>query len=460
MQAVNPHPTGTVFPVVKSPPARSARPVAGMPDSQTCDSAQERSRWLGRALARRGTEDRNHPLEWMLVEPIREDSRHDESLDMRCLGLIESLIRASDSYPESMDSSSLVAVLQWAWQHTENWDAMLREACLLKPFMPLYLCSALPDQERVGARRNAVAQSRGLALELIALIELSHSLGHREFVEWLDQRISASEDLGRSVQRFLNVDLSLISQALAEQRAAAGGESGPSRVDAIPISDSQHHDWWSLAWQWSCATHAFLVPVGVTDPADSWSELTSHWKTLYGLVCPNSTRSHRRCIGIRASSDKRMEDQLDRRLDDVRVEQGVMTLVNVRYVGDPASRTGERNPLSPWQTAWLECMDLAIEGAEPTGFLDQTGDLALVYQDLGRSELAQCVRDVMSQVQANLARDGLLPENEPVPLIVGIATVDGPAKSFRMKQLFDAATRCLENAASQGPGTIKSIEVF
>ncbi|MFN9714203.1 MAG: hypothetical protein ACK57G_10455, partial [Planctomycetota bacterium] len=74
----------------------------------------------------------------MLVEPIREDSRHDESLDMRCLGLIESLIRASDSYPESMDSSSLVAVLQWAWQHTENWDAMLREACLLKPFMPLY----------------------------------------------------------------------------------------------------------------------------------------------------------------------------------------------------------------------------------------------------------------------------------------------------------------------------------
>lgn len=460
MQAVNPHPPGIVFPPLTSPSAGSARPVAGMPDSQTCDSTQERSRWLGRALARRGTADRNHPLAWMLVEPIREDSRHDESLDMRCLGLIESLILASDSYPENKESSSLVAVLQWAWQHTDSWDAMLREACLLKPFMPLYLCSALPDQERVGTKRNAVAQSRVLALELIALIELSHSLGHKEFVEWLDQRTSASEDLGRSVQRFLNLDLSVISHALAERRVETTTKPSLSRVDAIPISDSQHHDWWSLAWQWSCATHAFLVPVGVPDPADSWSELTSHWKTLYGLVCPNSTRSHRRCMGIRTSSDKRMEDQLDRRLDDIRVEQGVMTLVTVRYVGDSASRNDERNPLSPWQTAWLECMDLAIEGAEPTVFLDQSGDLALVYQDLGRSELAQCVRDVLSQVQANLARDGLLPENEPVPLIVGIATVDGPAKSFRMKQLIDAATRCLENAASQGPGTIKSIEVF
>jgi hypothetical protein len=422
--------------------------------------AQDRSRWLGRALARRGTEDRNHPLNWMLVDSVREDSRHEESLDMRCLGLIESLIRDSESYPENKDSSSLVAVLQWAWQHTGNWDAMLREACLLKPFMPLYLCSALPDQDRVGAKRNAVAQARVLSSELIALIELSHSLGHKEFVDWLDQRSSASEDLGRSVQRFLNLDLSLISRALAERRVAPNGESVPFCVDAIPILDSQHHDWWSLAWQWSCATHAFLVPVGVSDPAVSWSELTSHWKSLYGLVCPNSDRSHRRCIGIRTSSDKRMEDQLDRRLDDVRVEQGVMTLVTVRYVGDPALRSGQRNPLSPWQTAWLEGMDLAIEGAEPTGFLDQTGDLALVYQDLGRSELAQCVRDVLSQVQANLARDGLLADEEPVPLIVGIATVDCPAKSFRMKQLFDAATRCLENAATQGPGTIKSIEVY
>jgi hypothetical protein len=151
---------------------------------------------------------------------------------------------------------------------------------------------------------------------------------------------------------------------------------------------------------------------------------------------------------------------LEHRLDEVRSEKGTMSLVCIRCLGSTQSHPASLEELAWWQTTWLERIGPITEGTQVLCFLNPSNDMNLVYRNLNRNDLSHVVRELLSELQERFVAQHLLEEGEPVPMIVGIASVEKPARSFRTSQLIDAAGRCLINAASQGPGTIKSIEVF
>lgn len=466
MQALDPNLSRSVIPpVLLSPGAGGSDPVKAL------GAVEERSRLLGRALARQARGNSVHPLDWVHRggDGVGGGSPDREALglDAPCQDLVEELVLFSNSSLPAMEkasglacSAALASLLHWAWKGTEGWDEGVRESLLLKPLMPLYLSCGCPPQQRSRVAPPALSQSVQLAVELIALVELSRSLEHVGFSAWLKERGRADEDLSRTIRQGLQVDLFQIIKSMESLRSGWNDPSTNSWIAEQPVSEIEHRTWWSLAWQWSRGENWMFVPAGVPEAVVPWSQLTTHWKRLYGLLGGTPVESQSNVIEIRAAGDTILADKLDQWLDEVRTHQGILSLVTARYLGETPSQSGGNGPLLRWQTAWLESIGNVIEGSQPGFFLTESGDVAITYQDLDRKELAQFVRDALGPLGEALARSGLLVDGEEVPLIVGIACVDGPAKSFRIEQLHDAAGRCLENAASQGPGTIKSIEVF
>jgi hypothetical protein len=191
-----------------------------------------------------------------------------------------------------------------------------------------------------------------------------------------------------------------------------------------------------------------------------WDRWIAHWKGLESLLWSKPVDLEQRWIVLRCFSDEANSVRMNQLLEDVRAEQGILTLVTLRYQGDASVHPFATESIAWWQTEWLRSISPAIREGAPEGFVRDTGELGLFFRDSDRSEMSQMVRDALTQMQGILGQHGLLGTGQPVPMIAGIASVDGPAKSFRIGQLLDAADRCLANAASQGPGTVKSIEVF
>jgi hypothetical protein len=417
-----------------------------------------------------------HPLAWIL--PVTKSGNPSEvgplDGDTSCSELLLELTNTSG------EAMQWAAFLLWVRKHTETWDPLIRESCLLKPLIPLYLAtkrplSTLGSWQRNEGRSQADRTSRFLALELIALVELGRNLAHVGFSEWLNQRGMTGEDPSQTIQQGLSIDLQCMSQSLWSQSILSQSLwSGVARNNAkdldqvlntntddqTPRSDLKHHQWWSLAWQWTRSAKGLLIPSGLTCSDLPWHSLATHWKKIHGLLNQTVPSQPPKPMELRWSDDPSLENLLDRCLDEVRADQGILSMVSVRYLGATDSHSPTNDPLPRWHNEWLECMDGVIEENTPIGLMLSTGDLGLVYRDLDRNQLASLVREALGQFKERLHEIGRLPENHPIPWIVGIGSVEAPAKSFRRQQLIDAAARCLENAAIQGAGTIKSIEVF
>lgn len=415
-------------------------------------SVEERSRWLGRSIARKLSE--STPLEWLLGEDSRKASRA-RSLDPT---LLLGLKRLGD--PQSLDQEGIGQILCWAAEQTANWESSIRETSLLKPLMPIYLASAMAPEEQHEAQRIARSNSKQLFLEMIGALELHQALSHVGFLEWMKHRVQPTEDLGRWIHRGLRVDLHPLTSAMIERWARNQSKTVSQPISAQPILDRDHHRWWSLAWQWSQAKTAMLVPAGLPVIVEPWDELISHWKQLYGSLIQQEQTTTPKLIEIRCSNDGQLGNFLDRWLEDLRAEQGILTLVSVRFVGDMASHPKPQDAISWWQTAWLQCMGAALDATHPRGFVTESGDIGILYRDLDRTELSQRVREAFDKMHKVLVATKCLAENRPAPLNAGIASVHAPAKSFCMQHLMDAAWRCLGNAALQGHAAVKSIEVY
>jgi hypothetical protein len=305
-----------------------------------------------------------------------------------------------------------------------------------------------------------LAKARQLALELIGLVELHRSLEPVGFADWLPQRASEREDLYRSIEETFQVNLFLLARTVQEQSSCVREAGQRPRLAEHAISASEYEQWWSMAWQWSRAQNAFVIPSNWPQTEVVWDRWIAHWKGLESLLWSKPVDLEQRWIVLRCFSDEANSVRMNQLLEDVRAEQGILTLVTLRYQGDASVHPFATESIAWWQTEWLRSISPAIREGAPEGFVRDTGELGLFFRDSDRSEMSQMVRDALTQMQGILGQHGLLGTGQPVPMIAGIASVDGPAKSFRIGQLLDAADRCLANAASQGPGTVKSIEVF
>lgn len=438
-----------------SPSSEGNAPVVVLPGASEKTGAgtvEERSRWLGRSIARKISE--STPLEWLLEVGSRQTSQTRELSPE----LLQGLGRVGAT--KNLDEAAIGQILHWAAEQTSEWEVAIRETCLLKPLMPLYLASAMAPEEQLEAQRIATSHSKQLLLELIGVLELHQALSHVGFLEWMKHRVQANEDLGRWIHRGLRVDLHPLTSAMLERWARNQSKAVSQPLSAQPILDRDHHRWWSLAWQWSQAKTAVLVPAGLPVIVEPWDELISHWKKLYGNLIQREQTTTPKLIEIRCSNDGQLGNSLDRWLEDVRAEQGILTLVSVRFVGDVASHPKPQDAIPWWQTAWLQCMGAALDSTHPRGFVTESGDIGILYRDLDRTELSQRVREAFDKMHKVLVATKCLAENRPAPLNAGIATVHAPAKSFSMQHLMDATWRCLGNAASQGHAAVKSIEVY
>ena len=435
-------------------------------------TVEDRSRFLGKAITRRCGVDSRHPL---FAWPSRRGKSDDHEplasssglpSDPQCIAGLEQLIHtACFSQSESFRSSSPIAkaftfwlgsVLDWAWSCTISWDSTIRQACILKPLLPLYQACLFANPSDESIRSNALAKTRHLALELIGLVELQRSLESVGFADWLNQ---CEEDLTRSVQETFQINLFLITRAVQEQLDGNYETAQRPRFSEHPISPSEHAQWWSLALQWSRAETAFLVPGDWSDAKITWEPWLGHWKEMASVFQGQCVDSQRRFVELRSFSDT-YAACLNRLLDNVRAEQGTLTLVTLRYLGDMSLHPSATEAIAWWQTEYLKSMEFAIRAGAPEGFVRDSAEFGLLFRDSDRTEMSQMVRDALANMQRVLVEHGVVEDGLPVPMIAGIASVDGPARLFRISQLLDAADRCLGNAASQGHGTVKSIEVF
>ena len=455
---------GSASPVILRPGANKNELLGGS------GTREERSVWLGKALSRNAGERGVHPL----------GTWHGPSLEKRTCGSDESDRQAvfnrrveeflsdlpSGLWPAvGWESSKSLAVaitdlLRWGWERTKSWNESLREACLLKPLIPTFLFSARATGGREDDWRTCLTQTRQLALELVAIVELGRSLEHVGFSEWLAHSARSECDLGRSLQQALNVELLALADALGRKAFGTFRNEQCPAHEAYSISELDHQRWWSFAWQWSRSRTAMVIPIGLPEMSVSWSELAHRWRTLRELLRGVEAPNPSELIEVWNADDSQMYRNLEHRLDEIRSEKGTMSLVCVRSLGSTQSHPASPEELAWWQTTWLERIGPMTEGTRVLCFMNPSNDMNLVYRNLNRNDLAHVVRELLSELQEEFLAQHLLEEGEPVPMIVGIASVEKPARSFRTSQLIDAAGRCLINAASQGPGTIKSIEVF
>lgn len=168
-----------------------------------------------------------------------------------------------------------------------------------------------------------------------------------------------------------------------------------------------------------------------------------------------------RLVEIRTANDPLLQENLERLLDDCRMNQGILSIVVVRlHLDKGAGLPNTNGELHRWQSEYIRVLEPLTEPLSISGFLSENGDLALVIQDIERSEMVQIVRDGFAELNRSMVASRSLATNRPTPFVAGISTVSGPSRSFAITQLIDAAWRCLDGAIVQGAGSVKSLEVF
>lgn len=164
-------------------------------------------------------------------------------------------------------------------------------------------------------------------------------------------------------------------------------------------------------------------------------------------------------IEIRSSDDPKLIRSLDQQLSDCRARQGSIALVIARTI-HPTTQPQPEGQLALWQQAFVEHLRENAESEHLRGFITSQGEVAMMLEDLDKPVVAAIVREGLTQAaQVQREASGLGVESV-LPLIAGISCVSSPARSFQIQQLVAAGWRCLDGAASQGAGAVKSIEVY
>ncbi|MCY2975126.1 MAG: hypothetical protein NTW52_10730 [Planctomycetota bacterium] len=170
-------------------------------------------------------------------------------------------------------------------------------------------------------------------------------------------------------------------------------------------------------------------------------------------------------IEIRSSNDPELARNLDVHLQRCRERSGSLALVVVQCKSEEKSNSAgqsgnAKGSLTSWQLDIISALQSSLEHRKMYGFHTTDGEIALIMEDVDRSEVTSLVRKVIEQEAVVDDHETRLLDQAGLPLYSGIACVHAPSKSFRLAQLTESAWRCLDASTRQPPGSVKSIEVY
>jgi hypothetical protein len=302
--------------------------------------------------------------------------------------------------------------------------------------------------------------------------------------QWIQQReaISIPADLAVgavSWPRLRNHWNELSAYLLDGDRSAQGnGESLAKQIKAEQIDKSQINSNASVAFVEAQSTVATHTVVTNLETANVASASVAPKEDTSGVVLDSETvksttkianepvvNSHPDIIEIRSSNDPELARNLDVHLQRCRDRSGSLALVVVRCKTEEkaitAGQSGQpKGSLTSWQLDMISALQSSLEHRKMYGFHTTDGEIALIMEDVDRSEVTSLVRKVIEREAVVDDHATRLLDQAGLPLYSGIACVHAPSKSFRLAQLTESAWRCLDASTRQPPGSVKSIEVY
>ena len=494
------------------PTLATSSPAVSAPECviRKVDSIELRSETLAK-LAARMTE--------IPKDVIRQVVAPTSSRTSRCaidplVSLITELIHASNTNEPQTNGAlverdlaigcSLAVSLRWLYRSEQVLGGPLTLRIILKAMMPLYLSAG---QGRVG---SGIVDTFSLVRTSCMIAELDRLTSENELAEWLSEVSRLNIDPMESIPKSFRIALPIVANVFWKEVAAksSGVEKGSIKLsDLTTLTADKHGAWWSLAGQLCNQRAQITIPATLAVGVIVWEKLLDHWQRVAkslaeeegcdasnnatlaatrNLASPEKTVvpsdeqneaehaasnyqsnqqskqqsklvNDHRFIEIRSSRDPQLSSNLDHLLQQIRNEQGTLSLIVVKKLGanvSPASIASQN-----WQSSFIEYMDMHGEATNVRGFLSDEGELTLVFQDIDRAELSQWIRESFALFNA-INPDSTLATPVAQPLVAGVAMVSAPSKSFKIDQLIQAACRCLDGATTQGAGTVKTIEVY
>ncbi len=163
---------------------------------------------------------------------------------------------------------------------------------------------------------------------------------------------------------------------------------------------------------------------------------------------------------IRSSTDPQLSRLLEAAIDRSRCDKNSISLLVVRAVSTLNSesvRTAGSEP-AEWQLQAYREIKSKTVGTVSLAYTTAAGELAIVIEDLDRTQVTRLARETILTREYTIATTGRT--SVRCGVVCGSATVSCPARGFSFEQLSSAAERCLQGAQLQGRGAIKGLEVF
>ncbi len=394
----------------------------------------------------------------------------------------------------------LAASLRWLYRAESVLGTSLTLRIILKALMPLYLAAG---QGRAG---TGIVDTFSLVRSSCMILELDRLTSDNELAKWLVESSRLTHDPFESIAQSFRIALPNMANVFWREVAAKSSEieKSSTRFSAMTILTAEKHSaWWMLAGQLCSQRAQITIPAALSVGVIAWEKLLEHWQRVLrslaqevGLDNSNCSATERVCssssaeksvgspveksldshdlattksnaksklnkdhrfVEIRSSRDPQLSSNLDQLLQQIRNEQGTLSLIVVKKLG--ANVSASSIAMQNWQSAFIEYMDTHGEATNVRGFISDDGELTLVFQDVDRTELTQWIRESFAKFN-DTSVDSTLATASAQPLVAGVAMVNAPSRSFKIDQLIQAAWRCLEGASTQGAGTVKTIEVY
>ncbi len=191
-------------------------------------------------------------------------------------------------------------------------------------------------------------------------------------------------------------------------------------------------------------------------------DATEQFITQLHLEALADEQNYRRveCSEIRLAGDPQLARLLDQIVDRCRTSQVALTLLRLRAISSNEESLPKVNgsTVVEWQVSAYKLFKSKCTGTVALAYLSSDGELSLVCEDLDRTHATRLARETVLVQEYTIATSART--SVRCGLSCGSATVSSPTRGFSFEQLASAAERCLQGAALQGRGAIKSLEVF
>jgi hypothetical protein len=386
----------------------------------------------------------------------------------------------------------LATVQRMGKQVDRSAGGFLSETLLLDAILPIYLASST-ETMRLGL--ESVSSNLRRAYCILGWVSL---LEPEPAARWADLQIEQRQFLDTAIEQNFQISIPRIA----------------CRYWSLPYQPPGYTDLnlgvWNIACQMALGESQLVVPKGLSLGLVSWGKILQHWNELKSSLAQNNnsldweqnvatgsvnsdripewttdstgtpssdhcrvddsatantaspgnsrkasiTPAHdRRLVEIRSSSDPNLKKVLEQFLQRSREEQSTLAIAVV------SSIRPERQSSRNWFSPMIDHLVKESDVEDLKGFVTDAGELALMFYEVDRSEIANWLREAFVRLRNDTTKNRMVAQ-ESEEFVAGIAMVNSPSRSFQLEQLIDAAWRCRDGAAIQGVNAVKTIEVY